>query len=151
MLCGAQHSRTRASRGRGCRYKSVQLDGSTDTAKRQQMVWHWHQRQHLAQFSHTLLYDCFGQVNSFNRPGSDVFVFLLSCKAGGMGLNLVGANRLVLVDPEWNPGDPPLVAYCSLHARYPDAPLPTLQPTIAKPWPACGVMARRSTCTFTAC
>src|SRR5690606_28610616 len=31
------------------------------------------------------------------------FVFLLSCKAGGVGLNLVGASRLVLFDLDWNP------------------------------------------------
>ena len=30
-------------------------------------------------------------------------VFLLSSKAGGVGLNLVGANKLVLFDPDWNP------------------------------------------------
>lgn len=42
-------------------------------------------------------------VNSFNRPESDVFVFLLSSKAGGTGLNLIGANRLLLFDSDWNP------------------------------------------------
>ena len=30
-------------------------------------------------------------------------VFLLSCKAGGTGLNLIGASRLVLFDSDWNP------------------------------------------------
>ena len=30
-------------------------------------------------------------------------MFLLSSKAGGCGLNLVGGNRLVLYDPDWNP------------------------------------------------
>jgi SNF2 family DNA or RNA helicase len=30
-------------------------------------------------------------------------VFFLSSKAGGVGLNLVGANRLILFDPDWNP------------------------------------------------
>jgi hypothetical protein len=32
-------------------------------------------------------------------------VFLLSSKAGGVGLNLVGANHLVLFDPDWNPAN----------------------------------------------
>ena len=30
-------------------------------------------------------------------------VFLLSSKAGGVGLNLIGASRLVLFDIDWNP------------------------------------------------
>ena len=42
-------------------------------------------------------------VDRFNAPGSPVFAFLLSTRAGGTGFNLVGANRLVLYDPDWNP------------------------------------------------
>lgn len=43
-------------------------------------------------------------VNQFNRaPASASFVFLLSTKAGGVGLNIIGANRLFLMEPEWNP------------------------------------------------
>lgn len=38
-------------------------------------------------------------VDRFNDPNGDEFVFLLSSKAGGCGLNLIGANRLVLFDP----------------------------------------------------
>lgn len=30
-------------------------------------------------------------------------VFLLSTKAGGVGINLIGASRLILVDSDWNP------------------------------------------------
>ena len=30
-------------------------------------------------------------------------MFMLSSKAGGCGLNLIGANRLVMFDPDWNP------------------------------------------------
>ena len=32
-------------------------------------------------------------------------IFLLSTKAGGVGLNLIGASRLVLYDIDWNPAN----------------------------------------------
>lgn len=38
-------------------------------------------------------------VDQFNNPDSDKVVFLLSSKAGGCGINLIGANRLILYDP----------------------------------------------------
>lgn len=38
-------------------------------------------------------------VARFNDPESKEFVFLLSSKAGGCGINLIGANRLILFDP----------------------------------------------------
>lgn len=41
-------------------------------------------------------------VNSFNRNPS-IFAFLLSAKSGGVGLNLIGASRLILFDNDWNP------------------------------------------------
>ncbi|KAJ1914778.1 DNA-dependent ATPase protein rad54 [Tieghemiomyces parasiticus] len=61
------------------RYGSIRLDGTMNTAKRQQLV------------------------DKFNNPQGPEFVFLLSSKAGGCGLNLIGANRLILFDPDWNP------------------------------------------------
>lgn len=36
---------------------------------------------------------------------SSDFIFMLSSKAGGCGLNLIGANRLVMFDPDWNPAN----------------------------------------------
>ena len=42
------------------------------------------------------------RVDKFNHDPS-IFAFLLSSKAGGCGINLIGANRLVLFDPDWNP------------------------------------------------
>ena len=41
-------------------------------------------------------------------------IFLLSSKAGGVGLNLIGASRLVLYDIDWNPAnDLQVVVNCS--------------------------------------
>eukprot|EP00986_Skeletonema_menzelii_P019761 scaffold29106_cov148-Skeletonema_menzelii.AAC.2 len=58
----------------------VRLDGSTDNASRGPLV------------------------DSFNNRSIDhSFAFMLSSKAGGCGLNLIGANRLIMVDADWNP------------------------------------------------
>ncbi len=63
------------SRSYGC----LRLDGTMNVNKRQKLV------------------------DKFNDPNGEEFIFLLSSKAGGCGLNLIGANRLVLFDPDWNP------------------------------------------------
>lgn len=58
----------------------LRLDGSTPAQKRQPLV------------------------DDFNRlPAESCFAFLLSAKAGGTGLNLIGASRLILFDVDWNP------------------------------------------------
>lgn len=44
-------------------------------------------------------------VDKFNNPANPEFIFMLSSKAGGCGLNLIGANRLVMFDPDWNPAN----------------------------------------------
>lgn len=60
------------------RLNFTRLDGSIATANRQALV------------------------DTFNRTKSDsLFAMTLSSKAGGVGLNLIGANRIVLVDPDW--------------------------------------------------
>ncbi|KAH4005543.1 hypothetical protein HBH69_026400 [Parastagonospora nodorum] len=41
-------------------------------------------------------------VADFNAD-PDQFVFLISTKAGGVGLNITSANKVVIVDPHWNP------------------------------------------------
>ncbi|KAJ3318628.1 helicase [Boothiomyces sp. JEL0866] len=58
--------------------KFNRLDGGTLSTKRQQLV------------------------DQFNSDKT-IFAFLLSAKAGGVGLNLIGASRLLLIDIDWNP------------------------------------------------
>ncbi|KAL0259333.1 helicase [Diplodia seriata] len=61
-------------------YTCLRVDGSTPANKRQDMI------------------------NKFNNSDANrCFVFLLSAKAGGVGINLIGASRLVLYDIDWNP------------------------------------------------
>jgi len=59
-------------------YRFCRLDGSTRTEIRQQLV------------------------NDFNND-IGIFIFLLSTKAGGLGLNITGANNVIIFDPNWNP------------------------------------------------
>jgi len=44
----------------------------------------------------------FATVQEFNTDPTQ-FVFLISTKAGGVGLNITSANKVVVVDPNWNP------------------------------------------------
>lgn len=45
-------------------------------------------------------------VNSFNdKSNSNLRVFLISSKAGGQGINLIGANRCIILDTSWNPAN----------------------------------------------
>ncbi|XP_060685884.1 DNA repair and recombination protein RAD54-like isoform X1 [Hemiscyllium ocellatum] len=63
------------------RYLYVRLDGTMTVKKRAKIV------------------------ERFNNPTNPEFIFMLSSKAGGCGLNLIGANRLVMFDPDWNPAN----------------------------------------------
>lgn len=57
----------------------TQLDGTINVHKRMEMV------------------------QNFNNASHPTKVLLLSLTAGGVGLNLVGANHLLLIDLHWNP------------------------------------------------
>uniref|UniRef100_A0A915PWM0 DNA repair and recombination protein RAD54-like n=1 Tax=Setaria digitata TaxID=48799 RepID=A0A915PWM0_9BILA len=60
-------------------YTVLRLDGSTEPKKRMEIV------------------------EEFNSLSGTNCAFLLSAKAGGLGLNLIGASRMILFDSDWNP------------------------------------------------
>lgn len=60
--------------------KFMRIDGDTEIAEREHMC------------------------NKFNADKS-VFCALLTTKVGGFGLNLTGADRAVILDPDWNPAN----------------------------------------------
>ncbi|CAH8455229.1 unnamed protein product [Heterobilharzia americana] len=42
-------------------------------------------------------------IDRFNAPDSPSFAFLLSTRAGGLGINLASADTVIIYDSDWNP------------------------------------------------
>ena len=60
-------------------YKYCRIDGSTDHEDR------------------------IKAIDDYNAPDSEKFIFLLTTRAGGLGINLTSADTVVLFDSDWNP------------------------------------------------
>ncbi|XP_052046096.1 DNA excision repair protein ERCC-6 isoform X2 [Apodemus sylvaticus] len=63
---------------RAHKYSYLKMDGTTTIASRQPLI------------------------TKYNEDTS-IFVFLLTTRVGGLGVNLTGANRVIIYDPDWNP------------------------------------------------
>lgn len=45
------------------------------------------------------------ECRSFSHSRPDIFVFLLSTRAGGLGINLTAADTVIFYDHDWNPSN----------------------------------------------
>jgi DNA excision repair protein ERCC-6 len=61
-------------------HKYIRIDGDTEIASREQLC------------------------KTFNSDPS-IFCCILTTKVGGFGLNLTGADRAIILDPDWNPAN----------------------------------------------
>ena len=62
-----------------CGYKYERIDGGITGSERQEAI------------------------DRFNAPGAQQFAFLLSTRAGGLGINLATADTVIIYDSDWNP------------------------------------------------
>jgi SWI/SNF-related matrix-associated actin-dependent regulator of chromatin subfamily A member 5 len=60
-------------------FKYCRIDGSTDMTSRDE------------------------QIEDFMNPNTEKFIFLLSTRAGGLGINLTSADTVIIYDSDWNP------------------------------------------------
>lgn len=77
-------------------YKYLRLDGDTRLEDRRDMVMDWQQRYALLMHPNSL-------VPTFYRD--DIFCFLLSTRAGGLGINLTAADTVIFYECDWNPSN----------------------------------------------
>jgi len=68
-------------------YTYLRLDGSTKVEQRQLLMDHFN-----------------------NNP--KIFVFILSTRSGGVGMNLTGADSVIFYDSDWNPAMDGKIYYC---------------------------------------
>src|SRR4051794_13757083 len=42
-------------------------------------------------------------IDDYNAPNSEKFLFMLTTRAGGLGINLATADVVIIYDSDWNP------------------------------------------------
>ncbi|XP_057661127.1 chromatin-remodeling complex ATPase chain Iswi isoform X2 [Diorhabda carinulata] len=64
---------------------------------------HWRQYQYCRLDGQTPHEDRQRQINEYNEDNSTKFIFMLSTRAGGLGINLATADVVIIYDSDWNP------------------------------------------------
>ena len=64
---------------------------------------HWKKVGYCRLDGTTDLDDREAQIDDFMTPGTDKRIFIISVRAGGLGVNLMSANHVILYDSDWNP------------------------------------------------
>ncbi|KRT79177.1 helicase [Oryctes borbonicus] len=64
---------------------------------------HWRQYQYCRLDGQTPHEDRQRQINEYNEDNSKKFIFMLSTRAGGLGINLATADIVIIYDSDWNP------------------------------------------------
>ncbi|XP_062233157.1 chromatin structure-remodeling complex protein SYD-like isoform X2 [Phragmites australis] len=63
----------------------------------------WKKYKYLRLDGHTSGHERGALIDKFNDPNSPAFIFLLSIRAGGVGVNLQAADTVIIFDTDWNP------------------------------------------------
>ncbi|PIO72732.1 protein, SNF2 family [Teladorsagia circumcincta] len=63
----------------------------------------WRQYQYCRLDGNTAHVDRQESIDAFNAPNSEKFIFMLTTRAGGLGINLATADVVVIFDSDWNP------------------------------------------------
>ena len=82
-------------------YSYMRMDGRTSIRSRQPMIQQFNEvKKILPRFLPDFILNS-AKIKYFQDP--NVFVFLLTTRVGGLGVNLTGADRVLIFDPDWNP------------------------------------------------